>query len=318
MTNSKTIKNILLILLIAFIAIPFLFMFFDINIQEGMVNGNTNGGDGTGGGGDGTGGGGGGGGSGGGGDGTGGGGGGGDGTGGGGGESSKNPNNFKMDRSNISEITGNPDDYLYCPAGNITCPSGTTVSEIIDNSYTLGKSYKFYCLDGSGKDTSTNIVCNNSLKKNNNELKLPKDCNDQELTFHLQGISAIKDTSNNEISGLNGFLKGNSGHIPMGVNEDYVILYNDDGTYSSKTKNCFLEHGGKSDCCDDTDKNIPDDKNCPSSNPIKCLANNNAEIGDPLCCGQTGVVQNTKYNCPSELPNCVGYKCGESWGHCTS
>ena len=50
---------------------------------------------------------------------------------------------------------------------------------------------------------------------------------------------------------------------------------------------------------------------------IKCLANNNAQIGDPLCCGQSGVVQNTKYNCPSEFPTCVGYKCGESWGHCT-
>ena len=50
---------------------------------------------------------------------------------------------------------------------------------------------------------------------------------------------------------------------------------------------------------------------------LKCLADNGAVAGDPLCCGQDGVVQNTKYNCPSEYPHCIGYKCGETWGRCS-
>tara|TARA_Y100000389_G_scaffold172226_2_gene180511 strand:- start:21 stop:728 length:708 start_codon:yes stop_codon:yes gene_type:complete len=49
----------------------------------------------------------------------------------------------------------------------------------------------------------------------------------------------------------------------------------------------------------------------------KCLADNGASVGDPLCCGQDGVVQNTKYNCPAKYPHCIGYKCGETWGKCS-
>ena len=29
-------------------------------------------------------------------------------------------------------------------------------------------------------------------------------------------------------------------------------------------------------------------------------------------------VQDTKFNCPSEYPHCIGYKCGESWGKCST
>ena len=53
----------------------------------------------------------------------------------------------------------------------------------------------------------------------------------------------------------------------------------------------------------------------PSNPPSNASFGSN--IGDPLCCEQPGVVQNTKFICPSELPSCMGYKCGESWGKCT-
>lgn len=309
MTKSKTIKNILLILLIVFIAIPFLFMFFDFKIHEGMEN-----------------------------------------------DSSEPPpqtddtlnnesgnsgqNNFKMDRAKISNITGVSGDYLYCPAGNITCPPGTNLNRITDSdsSYSLGDSFNFYCTNSSGVDTSSNVICNNSLKQHSNVLNLPKDCNNQEITFNLQGISSIQNISGETINGLEGFIKKDSNNVPMDVSGDYVILYKDDGTYN-ETKNCFLEHGGVSNCCDHGggggggggehhgggggehhggggEHHGGGGGKCEPEK-IKCLANNNAQIGDPLCCGQSGVVQNTKYNCPSEFPSCVGYKCGESWGHCT-
>lgn len=69
----------------------------------------------------------------------------------------------------------------------------------------------------------------------------------------------------------------------------------------------------------DTGSASKDDKTKDDGNnkTIKCLADNGAVAGDPLCCGQKGVVQNTKYNCPSEYPNCLGYKCGETWGKCS-
>lgn len=60
-----------------------------------------------------------------------------------------------------------------------------------------------------------------------------------------------------------------------------------------------------------------DDDTQRSYDNLKCLADNGAEAGDELCCGQEGVVQNTKYNCPSEYPHCIGYKCGETWGRCS-
>jgi hypothetical protein len=53
-----------------------------------------------------------------------------------------------------------------------------------------------------------------------------------------------------------------------------------------------------------------------SSSNIKCVADNGSVPGNNLCCGQEGVLQDTKYICPSEYPNCEGYVCGETWGKC--
>lgn len=72
---------------------------------------------------------------------------------------------------------------------------------------------------------------------------------------------------------------------------------------------------------DEVNNNNDNDNNNSNNNnnnsDFKCLADNGAVPGDPLCCGQSGVVQNTDYNCPSEYPYCKGYKCGETWGRCS-
>ena len=48
-----------------------------------------------------------------------------------------------------------------------------------------------------------------------------------------------------------------------------------------------------------------------------CLADNGSEVGKrQLCCGQDGVLQTNKYNCPPNKPYCKGYKCGDTWGRC--
>ena len=59
-----------------------------------------------------------------------------------------------------------------------------------------------------------------------------------------------------------------------------------------------------------------DDGSCSST--IKCQANNGAEIGDPMCCSQPGVVTTTEHNCPLDAPYCTGYVCGETWGTCVT
>jgi hypothetical protein len=53
------------------------------------------------------------------------------------------------------------------------------------------------------------------------------------------------------------------------------------------------------------------------SSDIKCVADFGTNIGDPLCCGQEGVLQDTKYVCPNTLQKCTSFKCGSAFGTCT-
>jgi hypothetical protein len=57
----------------------------------------------------------------------------------------------------------------------------------------------------------------------------------------------------------------------------------------------------------------PDGTTCPS---LKCIADFGTNIGENLCCGQTGVLQNTEYVCPSVKPTCKNFKCGSKFGTC--
>jgi hypothetical protein len=57
-------------------------------------------------------------------------------------------------------------------------------------------------------------------------------------------------------------------------------------------------------------------RNTASGEAIKCIADFGTKIGDNLCCGQTGVLQDTKYTCPNTLPYCGDFKCGSKFGTC--
>lgn len=51
---------------------------------------------------------------------------------------------------------------------------------------------------------------------------------------------------------------------------------------------------------------------------IKCIADYGSNIGDPLCCNQTGNITDTKYICPQEVPICGGYsKDDNTYGYCS-
>ena len=58
-------------------------------------------------------------------------------------------------------------------------------------------------------------------------------------------------------------------------------------------------------------------QNDPSTPFIKCIANYGSNIGDPLCCNQSGTIKDTKYICPEEVPVCNGYsKQDNTYGYC--
>ena len=49
---------------------------------------------------------------------------------------------------------------------------------------------------------------------------------------------------------------------------------------------------------------------------LKCVANFGTKIGEKLSGGK-GVLTDTKYVCPEEMPNCAGMLCDEKYGVCT-
>lgn len=50
---------------------------------------------------------------------------------------------------------------------------------------------------------------------------------------------------------------------------------------------------------------------------IKCIADFGTNVGEDLCCGQTGVLQDTRYVCPPNKPTCSKFKCGSEFGTCS-
>lgn len=241
---------------------------------------------------------------------------------------------FKMDRVDIcgqvismtdggANHTGVSGEYLYCPAGEISCQvDGETLVEFLDQSYNLlngssGSTYWHKCRSIASNNVDgvipfpewegSGVSCSNilGLTKKYNFL----DTNNKITTLHGTSLDVS----------LAGFV-GPYSSVPLDVSNGYVYLYND-GVIDISSSPCFLYE--ETERCvtkymtpetktNDTLGESPNDIN----GTLKCLANNGAEVGDDLCCGQDGVVQNTKYNCPADYPNCVGYKCGESWGRC--
>ena len=51
---------------------------------------------------------------------------------------------------------------------------------------------------------------------------------------------------------------------------------------------------------------------------IKCVANHGSNVGDPLCCDQNGIINDTKFICPEEVPICTGYSKDDNiYGYCS-
>ena len=227
-----------------------------------------------------------------------------------------------------TNIIGNEGEYLYCPGGNVICPEGYSVKEKNEDG-----SYKYLCNKPSDDVSGAHVMCDNYLSKNEiNSLNIrayeAKDGSGNFLTETVYDVVSVngkglKDTT------LAGFV-GPFNYAPMEISGEYLLMKNNDGTDKFKATPCFL-YEGEDKCLsyydinngESTEEEVSEDvsgeevEKCDQTPNIKCVADNGTKKGDPLCCGQTGVVQDIKHNCPVNYPYCVGYKCGESWGRCS-
>ena len=280
--NKKSVKNILLLLLVSFLVIPVILQMLKIKgVVEGMTGEETNG------------------------------------------ETIEETNGETIEEtvevgqpgedterepgvvpSNIDYvdrvISDEDDKHHYCLGGELYCKYNNADLEFVED-YKFGKTYKAKCTDGK------NVICNNKMRSDDvdsiNLFQL-----DTETKEKIEDSEIQYPESDNMI----GFTKPLS-YTPLDLsNQDFMIYYKPTGD-ALKTNRCLLF--GPENCIqgnlDDTG-----DKECPKGPELKCLANYGTKVGDPLCCGQTGVLQNTDYVCPEEIPHCTGYKCGSQWGTC--
>jgi hypothetical protein len=104
-----------------------------------------------------------------------------------------------------------------------------------------------------------------------------------------------------------------SNNNPYDISANYE-LYNERGQlkigYHDTT-----DYGSWFDALENEYKNL-ESKYKNSVKPIKCVADFGTNIGEDLCCGQEGVLQDTRFICPDTMPTCSNFKCGSRFGTC--
>ena len=218
-----------------------------------------------------------------------------------------------------SGVTGVSNEYIYCLGGDIKC-GDVDASLVTGDSWGGGKTYRATC------DDNSTPTCN------------PKTTADRTnpLVIHGNKYDGTDVTTAFEFMGDKNFT-GPYNYVPIEERTDGYISVRPSDSEAFFTQTPCVLYDTSSNCTDylikldetadettndttndTTDETTTTEEPDENSNRIKCLADNGAEIGDNVCCNQKGVVQNTIYNCPSEFPKCIGYKCGENWGYCAS
>jgi hypothetical protein len=99
------------------------------------------------------------------------------------------------------------------------------------------------------------------------------------------------------------------------LNEDEE-LYNVDGTLE-KGPHDSTDYASLLDNVKDSYEELRNKPAVKCNESIKCIADFGTNVGQDLCCGQTGVLQDTRYVCPSNKPTCTKFKCGSTFGTCS-
>ena len=223
--------------------------------------------------------------------------------------------------------------YGYCLTGDVKCASGTSptvTGTYQDRSGVTHNIYDLICNDCDEKDKNSDGYCTPGT----NELVICAMGDNAPLKNIDYGVSEkvlVRDPPSGLIVTVGYQDKGArtpfehpNTHLPFDISNGYVYLYDKDNeTVDASFSACYF-YESKEDC-DKKKEQASQQQESEASPPkkdnheqsFKCVADNGSKKGDPLCCAQDGVLQNTKYNCPSEYPHCVGYKCGETWGKCS-
>jgi hypothetical protein len=138
----------------------------------------------------------------------------------------------------------------------------------------------------------------------------------------FDSAKSLKQSSNKQVCDLV------SDYYRPYCNDYYYDLDNNDNGYGNGSGSGSGSGDGSDDSSSSDDKDLDgyteDDSNYGNANgddstcgsKIPCIADFGTNVGDKLCCGQTGVLQNTKYVCPANAPKCSSFKCGSKFGTC--
>jgi hypothetical protein len=241
--------------------------------------------------------------------------------------------NFDVNAEN-GALSESDASFAYCVSKQDTdmkCSDGALDVSFSDLSFSYGDG-----LVGTTYDSVCNMTNNDGTKtevENASFICAPSGMN--ELPTTLYGVTKNPDSNKYDISKtisleLNGTDASFSGFtqnfesVPLRIDASGdLIMYQGNEEYVKTLKcylfdssvNCDKQFVDAYDGADNTEAPV-DEKKCEEPINIKCLANFGTKIGEPLCCGQTGVLQNTDHVCPQEMPHCAGYKCGSQWGVC--
>ena len=197
----------------------------------------------------------------------------------------------------IDRIKNSSNEYAYCIAGNITCKD-SSLNQIKDN-YSGGKTYNFLC------NNNKNVECDGNFVKNmnNNQLMNWKTPTAREISFPFSSV-------------YKGFTESYpSTYIPVKIEGNYMNFYDSSGYLIDNINKCeMLNSQYETDECNKLNNPVNKDVN----DTQKCIANYGTNVGDPLCCGQKGVLQNyaSDYVCSKSKPTCSNYVCGGPYGTC--
>ena len=140
------------------------------------------------------------------------------------------------------------------------------------------------------------------------------------LVIYLNGSSVATTTDNTmvpqQITRTNHYIGKSYDNTTSTLNGTIAYLRIWDGTALTSTQIGTLYTNKDTKNYFNSNYSSTNDDTCIST--LKCKANNGADIGDPLCCSQPGMVTNTEHTCPVDYPYCTGYVCGETWGTCVT
>lgn len=241
----------------------------------------------------------------------------------------------------IQKIT-DPDrpTYSYCMGGTVKCKStGGSLMDASSNGYTIGKTYKSKCNDDS------DVICSDNLFSSVVSYNLPYYTLPGGTSFPLsttnQGFTSDYGYNITDFDSSNNFNIYNSSKqvlekihkcnlLPYYIQQPCYknfftsnnntnlsqIMTSTSNTLSTGNNSSNINSNSSSTLTSNYSETTADTSKCNTSEKIPCLADYGTNVGDNLCCGQTGVLQNTKYVCPITRPKCSNFKCGTQFGNC--